>query len=108
MALNEFATNLKMPSQLYFKILRILKRNADAQYFNFLDQEVLLDELPSALKQEIMGITHRKILNSFKFFKGKPPQFVLSIVPEFRHISLTSDEVIFRKGDYVEDCNNIT
>ena len=92
-----------MPSHLYFKILRILKRNAEASYFNFLDQDELLDELPAALKNEVMGITHKKILDSFSFFKGKSPQFVLDILSEFKHISLSPDEVVYRKGDWLED-----
>ena len=92
-----------MPSLMYFKILRILKRNAEAAYFNFLDQDALLDELPAALKNEVMAITHKKILDSFSFFKGKPPQFVLDILPEFKHISLSPDEVVYRNGDWFEN-----
>ena len=92
-----------MPTRLYFKILRILKRNADVSSFNFLDQESLLDELPSALKSEVLSITHKRILDSFNLFKGKPPQFMLDIIPEFKHISLAADEVIYRKGGWVED-----
>ena len=41
MALNELASNLKMPAMLYFKVMRILKRNATARYFNFMDQGIL-------------------------------------------------------------------
>ena len=92
-----------MPSHLYFKIRRILQRNADASHFHFLDQDLLLNELPAALKSEVMSITHKKILDSFSFFKGKPPQFVLDILPGFQHISLSKDEVIYRKGDWIQD-----
>ena len=92
-----------MPTRLYFKIHRILRRNADVAYFNFLDQDSLLDELPSALKSEVLSITHKRILDSFNIFKGKPPQFILDILPEFKHISLSKDEVIYRKGGWVED-----
>ena len=105
MALNEFALGLKMPSHLYFRILRILKRNAEVSYFSFLDQDMLLNELPSALKNEILSITHKRILDSFSFFKGKPPQFVLDILPEFKHISLFQDDLIYRKGEWVENSN---
>ena len=94
-----------MPTRLYFKILRILKRNSDVSSFNFLDQESLLDELPSALKNEVLGITRNRILDSFNLFKSKPPQFMLDIIPEFRQISLARDEVIYRKGGFVEDSN---
>ena len=96
-----------MPTRLYFKILRILKRNADVAYFNFLDQDSLLDELPSALKSEVLGITHKKILDSFNLFKRKSPQFMLDILPEFKHISLAKDEVVYRRGGWVEDSKYI-
>ena len=107
LALNEFAAKLKMPTQLYFKIRRILERNAASSNFNLLDQETLLNELPAALKSEVTQHTHQKILNSFSFFKGKPPQFVADILPEFQHISLGKDEVIYRKGEWVEDSKHI-
>ena len=92
-----------MPSSLYFKIHRILKKNSDSGYLCFLDQDTLLNELPAALKNEIMCMTHEKILNSFSFFRGKAPSFVLDILHEFTHISLSPDEVIYRKGDWIED-----
>ena len=107
MALNEFAASLKMPHTLYFKILHILKRNAEASYFNFLDQEALLEELPAAIKTEVLGITHKKILDSFVFFKGKNPQFVMDILPEFKHISLAPNEIIYRKEDWFEESRNL-
>ena len=96
-----------MPSQIYFRILRILKKNADVSYFNFLDQDMLLNELPAALKNQVLSLTHKRILDSFSFFKGKPTQFVLDILPEFKHISLFQDDVIYRKGEWVEDSTHI-
>ena len=105
MALNEYALNIKMSSNLYFKILRILRRNAESNYFNYLDQDMLLSELPAALRNEVLGITHKRILDSFNFFKGKPVKFAQDIIPQFKHISLTKDEVIYRKGELVDESN---
>ena len=103
MALNTFAANVKMNSDLYFKIIDVLKRNAATAYNSYFDQNDLLGELPSALKNEVLNCTHKKILDSFPFFKDKPPQFVLNVLPKFTKINLSSTDVLFRKGDLVEE-----
>ena len=105
MALNEFALNVKMPPQIYLKIVRTLHQNSETANSSIFNQELLLGELPSALKNEVLNITHRKILNSFAFFEDKPPQFILDIIPKFKHMLLTQDEALYRKGDWVEEGN---
>ena len=92
-----------MPPTLYLKIISILRQNSATAYNTYFDQEALLEELPPALKNEVLSCTHRKILNSFAFFKNKPPQFVMDILPLFRPFSLLKDEAIFRKGDVAEE-----
>ena len=92
-----------MPPSLYFKIIRMLKRNSSTAYLNYFDQDELLDELPSALRNEVLAVTHKKILETFGFFRGKPPQFVIDMIPLFKHISMSVDELLFRKADYVEE-----
>ena len=101
MALNEFASNVRMKPSLYFRIVKVIKRNAATGYYSYFDQNEMLNELPTALRNEVLGVTHQNILSSFPFFKDKPPQFVLDILPMFHHISLTANEIIFRKGDWV-------
>ena len=95
-----------MPPSLYLKIISILKQNSATAYNCHFDQDSLLEELPTAIKNEVLSCTHRKILNSFSFFKDKPPQFVMDILPLFRPLSLLKDEAIYRKGDLAEEGNN--
>ena len=95
--------NAKMKPTLYFKILKVLERNASTGYYSYFDQEELMDELPATLRNEVLSETHKNILGSFSFFKDKHPQFVIDVLPMFRHISLSKDEILFRKGDWVEE-----
>ena len=92
-----------MHPKLYMKIIQALTNNSAQGYSTFFNQDELLQELPSALRNEVLNVTHRKILNSFSFFKDKPPQFVLDILPKFKHLTLPQDEALYREGDYVEE-----
>ena len=92
-----------MAPKLYLKIVHALTNNSSKGDSSFFKQDILLDELPSALRNEVLGATHQKILNSFSFFKDKPPQFVIDCLPKFKHLTLSQDEALYREGDYVED-----
>ena len=103
MALNGFALNVKMDPKLYFKIVEVFKRNAASAYYSYFDQNDLLGELPSALKNEVLNCTHKKILDSFSFFKNKPPHFVLNILPKFTKMNLSPNDILYREGDLVDE-----
>ena len=103
MALNSFAVSVKMESNLYFKILELFKRQAaQGNYSNF-DQNELLDELPSALKNDVLNCTHKKILNSFSFFQNKPNPFIMKMLPKLAKLSLSVNEAIYREGDLADE-----
>ena len=95
-----------MDPRLYFKILRIFKRNAASPYSSYFDQNDLLAELPSALRNEVLNCTHKKILNSLNFFKNKPLPFVMDILPNFTKTYLSQNEILYRKGDLVDEGNS--
>ena len=92
-----------MPPALYFKILKVVKRNSSTANINFFDQDELLDELPSALRNEVIAVTHKKILLTFGFLRTHAPQFAIDMIPLFKHVSLSEDELLFRKHDTVEE-----
>ena len=101
--MNEYAHAVKLKPNLYLKIIKVLKRNAETCNYNYFDQNQLLSELPPALRSEIISATHKNILKSLLFFKNKPPQFAINLMPLFKHISLCKDEIVYRKGDLVEE-----
>ena len=92
-----------MNPNLYFRIVRVFKRNAAKAYYSYFDQNNLLGELPSALRNEVLNSTHKKILDSFSFFRNKPIQFVMNILPNLTKISLSPNDVLYRKGDLIEE-----
>ena len=98
---------MKLDPRLYFKILEVYKRNAATTYYSIFDQHNLLKELPSALKNEVLNCTHKKILESFMFFKNKPISFVMNLLPKFTRITLSANDVLYRKTDLVEESNKI-
>ena len=96
---------MKMDPKLYFKILEVFKRNSVASDYSYFDQNDLLAELPSALKNEILVCTHKKILETFAFFKNKPLSFVMDLLPKLTKITLSDNDILYRKKDLVEESN---
>ena len=82
-----------------------MEKNSKKSYVSDFDQESLLRELPTALRTEIQSVTQKKILESFFFLKDKPPHFVKDVLKYLKHIALSPDEVIYRKGDPAEESN---
>ena len=107
-ALNEFAHTSKLPQHLYFRIKRALKRNNETQYqFSSFDNGGILSELPASLRSEVITFTHKNIVDNISFFKDKDPNFIVDILPKFRHISMEKDEVLYAEGNYAEEGNYI-
>ena len=72
-------------------------------FYSSIDQENLLEELPAAMRAEVITLTHRKTLEKIKFFKGKNPNFLLEILPVLRRISMCKGEVLFSEGDWADE-----
>ena len=73
------------------------------EYYSSVDQENLLEELPAAMRAEVITLTHRKTLDKIAFFKGKNPNFLLDILPTLKRLSLSKGEVIFSEGDWADE-----
>ena len=90
-----------MPKEMYFKILRILQLNTKQP--KLLGEDGLLDNLPGGLRNDVLSIAHRARLGSFSFFRNKSSQFIADCIPFLNQISLSSEEILFRKGDYADE-----
>ena len=102
--MNEFAHSSKLPQHLYFRIKRILKRNNETQYeFSSFDDGGILEELPASLRSEVITFTHKNIVDNVSFFRDKDPNFIVDILPKFRHINLEREEILFSEGNYAEE-----
>ena len=69
-----------------------------------MSHETLMEELPSSLRGELIGLIFKKNnLGSIAFFHGKCPYFINDLLPMLKRITLEKDEVIYRYGDYIDE-----
>lgn len=92
--LNEFARRTDLPADIMFRIKRHLEiNNKDTN--NLEEQEKLLNDLPAALRSEVVKHTHGEIIRKINFFKEKDPDFLWAILPVLRPIKLMPGDVLY-------------
>mmetsp|Transcript_19541 Transcript_19541/g.18658 ORF Transcript_19541/g.18658 Transcript_19541/m.18658 type:complete len:103 (+) Transcript_19541:1-309(+) len=67
-ALNGFSIRNKLPELLVFKIRRFLENNSNHGQVTIHEQKLLIDELPSSLRAEVVQQTYSKVLSTIRFF----------------------------------------
>jgi hypothetical protein len=77
-----------------FRIRRHLENNN--KHKNTLEeQEKLLNDLPAALRSQVVKHTHGEIIQKINFFKEKDPDFLWAILPALRPIKLMPTDVLY-------------
>jgi hypothetical protein len=64
--LEEFAKKTKLPEDLHFKIRQFLENNY-AELFSRVDEESILHELPTTLREEVLIARFGQLLKSIDF-----------------------------------------
>ena len=47
--------------------------------------------------------THGAIINSVKFFKDKPQEFLINLIPRLKLMNLYDNDILFNQGDQAEE-----
>jgi CRP-like cAMP-binding protein len=68
-----------------------------------LDEEILLQELPTNIRAEVANYTYQNVFQNIKFFKDKDPAFILSFLPCLKRISAEKDEILYNQGKIAEE-----
>eukprot|EP00347_Sterkiella_histriomuscorum_P001048 403373535 len=100
--LSEFAKRTDLPTDVMFRIRRHLENNNKHQN-NLEEQEKLLNDLPAALRSEVVKHTHGEIIQKINFFKEKDPDFLWAILPALRPIKLMPTDVLYTQGDHSDE-----
>ncbi len=67
-------------------------------------KNMLLEELPPALKIEVMKQTNGDMIDSLRFFEGKVWNFIWTCIPKLLSMNFTKFEVVYREGDVSSEC----
>ncbi|CDW89227.1 cation channel family protein [Stylonychia lemnae] len=100
--LSEFSKRTNLPTDVMFRIRRHLENNNKHQN-NLEEQEKLLNDLPAALRSEVVKHTHGEIIQKINFFREKTPDFLWAILPALRPIKLMPTDVLYTQGDHSDE-----
>ena len=102
-ALEEFAKKTNLPEDLHFKIRQFLENNYH-ELFSRMDEDDLLKELPTSLREKVLFFRFHGLFDSLEFLKANVKKdFVWHMVQMLRKIKVDKDDVIYCEGDFAEE-----
>ena len=102
-AFKEFASYIKLPKTLINKVKKSLRTNIQNNFYEQLDFNQLVQELPSNLREEIFENANSTIISGIDFFIGKPKSFVNSIVPKLKFNSFLFKETLYEENEVSDE-----
>ena len=73
-----------------------------------MNYDSLLEELPSSLRSQLITLIYNENkLDVITFFQNQHPNFLNSILPLLKRISVEKDEVIFNDGDMADESKKV-
>jgi hyperpolarization activated cyclic nucleotide-gated potassium channel 1 len=100
---NLFAKDTQLPEQLVKRVSKFVKSQAEEVTLDDKQRQVLLMQLPKAVRYEIAMSMHGQAASKVEFFKGQEVAFVGNIVPLLQYMKMTDSEFIYLYGDYPEE-----
>ena len=92
--LNDYALKFALPDHSLMKIKNYFENQARSLSIDG-DWENLYNELPIALRTDIVQQTHGQIIKGIRFFKDKPQDFLISIIPKLKKQILYDNDILF-------------
>ena len=99
--LDEIKVTYQLNLDLYQQIKVYLKRNIlnDKQ-----DNKAFINSLPIFLKNELMSMMYKKIINAFNFFKNFDNiDFNVRVILSFKPIIAFRNDVLIKENEFVDD-----
>jgi len=59
--------------------------------------------LPPSLRNDVVQSTHGQIIKGIRFFKDKPQDFLINLIPKLKNINLFENDILFSQGDQAEE-----
>ena len=101
--LDKFQTDEKISNGLYRRIKKYIELNI--KHIDYLKmKQVLLEELPPALKIEVMFHTHGTMIKALHFYEDKIWNFIWMSLPKMQLKSFTKFEVLYKEEDVATEC----
>lgn len=92
--LTEYSIKYNLPKSTEDKI-KLFFNNQARTGMSDKEWDVLFSELPPAIRQEIVTQTHGQIIEGIRFFKDKPKDFLLNLIPKLKCLNLFVNDILF-------------
>uniref|UniRef100_A0A7S3CPI6 Cyclic nucleotide-binding domain-containing protein n=1 Tax=Strombidium rassoulzadegani TaxID=1082188 RepID=A0A7S3CPI6_9SPIT len=100
--LTEYALKYNLPATTQAKIKNYFENQART-IGNDGDWESLFQELPPSLRTDVVQSTHGQIIKGIRFFRDKPQDFLINIIPKLKSLNLFDNDILFSQGDQAEE-----
>ena len=100
--LSDYTQRYKLPDSTYNKI-RIFFENQARTVGNDGDWDNLFAELPPSLRTDVVQSTHGQIIKGIRFFRDKPQDFLIRLIPKLSNMSMFDNDILFSQGDQAEE-----
>jgi len=107
-AIQEFAKETGISPECKLKIRNAIRYNTYKQGTVWSDKHSLFNELPKALRFEVVSSMYNGIYKEFPFFSKKDPSFTIFVMPLFKPLRIGSGEYLYHEGDYADEVYFIT
>jgi CRP-like cAMP-binding protein len=100
--LNDYSAKYRLPQQTHNKIRKFFENSAKTRGSDG-DWEALFQDLPPSLRTDVIQSTHGQIIDGIKFFKDKPQDFLINLIPRLKPMTLYDNDILFNQGDQAEE-----
>jgi hypothetical protein len=100
--LSDYANKYNLPSNAHQKIKKYFENQAKSLGQEG-EWESLFLELPPSLRTDIIQQTHGQIINKIQFFKDKPHEFLIDLIPRLKLLNFYDNDILFSQGDQAEE-----
>ncbi|CAD8184026.1 unnamed protein product [Paramecium pentaurelia] len=95
---NDFSVRVKLPYALKCKVHKYYRNNYLKNVYTSLDPKKLIQELPSQLRNELLMICYKYLIDSVSLLKIDN-NFTATILPHLNFLEVHPGEIIYREDD---------
>lgn len=107
-AIDEFCSEAKISKELQNRLRKALRFSTDKQGGSWGQREIILNELPRALKYELALNMFQGAAKKIEFFKTHESALVASIVPLLQPIFVNVNEFVYRETEIADEIYFLT
>lgn len=100
--LQTFSERIQLNQETSIRIQRHLE-NDSKDLNSIVEQDNLFQELPPSLRSEVIGFTHKSVVNKIAFFRDKNAEFLWKVLPLLKARKLYTTDILYSQADVAEE-----